>query len=114
VYLTTLGLIWQCTHPFLVCLLLILLSATAGGVLALCLNKWVCYALILIFLGGIIVVFIYITSLASNEKFFLNKVKPLLLVLVICRVGGLHKLFKPLLFTTQPPLAYAAPSIQVM
>lgn len=32
-------------------------------------NRWISFVLFLIFLGGLIVLFIYITRLASNEKF---------------------------------------------
>lgn len=34
--------------------------------------NWLPYILFLIFLGGLIVLFIYVTSLASNEKFEIN------------------------------------------
>ena len=34
--------------------------------------NWFCYILFLIFLGGLIVLFVYITRLASNEVFSLN------------------------------------------
>lgn len=33
---------------------------------------WFSYILFLVFLGGVLVLFIYMTSLASNEKFVLN------------------------------------------
>nr|YP_001798490.1 NADH dehydrogenase subunit 6 [Orchesella villosa]ABS57588.1 NADH dehydrogenase subunit 6 [Orchesella villosa] len=35
-------------------------------------TSWLSYILFLIFLGGLMVLFMYITSLASNEKFELN------------------------------------------
>jgi NADH-ubiquinone oxidoreductase chain 6 len=35
-------------------------------------TRWISYILFLIFLGGLMVLFIYITRLASNEKFELN------------------------------------------
>lgn len=48
---------------------------------------WLSYILFLTFLGGILILFIYITSLASNEFFFFN-IKILLLIgsffLIIC------------------------------
>ena len=48
---------------------------------------WLSYILFLTFLGGILILFIYITSLASNEFFFFN-IKILLLIgsffLTIC------------------------------
>lgn len=69
-FTATLALAWACSHPLLLCLLLILASLAVGPLLGLAYSKWAIYALILIFLGGIIVVFIYATNLANNEKFF--------------------------------------------
>jgi NADH-ubiquinone oxidoreductase chain 6 len=44
--------------------------------------RWFSYILFLVFLGGLIVLFIYITSLASNEKIFFS-LKPSLVVLIV-------------------------------
>nr|ASS30660.1 NADH dehydrogenase subunit 6 [Gastroptychus investigatoris] len=61
------------THPLSIgCVLLIqtiLVSITVGLV-----NKtfWFSYILVLIFLGGMLILFIYVASLASNEKFNFN------------------------------------------
>jgi NADH-ubiquinone oxidoreductase chain 6 len=35
-------------------------------------NFWFSYILFLVFLGGVLVLFIYITRLASNEKFIFS------------------------------------------
>ena len=37
--------------------------------------SWFFYLLVLVFLGGVIVLIIYMNTLAMNEKFFLSKVK---------------------------------------
>nr|YP_010320636.1 NADH dehydrogenase subunit 6 [Illeis bistigmosa]UJP68267.1 NADH dehydrogenase subunit 6 [Illeis bistigmosa] len=37
-------------------------------------NYWFSYILILIMIGGLLVLFIYMTSIASNEKFKFNKI----------------------------------------
>nr|ANJ01480.1 NADH dehydrogenase subunit 6 [Propylea sp. HSL-2016] len=50
-------------HTILTCLNLGLLS----------LNFWYAYILILVMIGGLLVIFIYMTSIASNEKFKFNK-----------------------------------------
>jgi NADH-ubiquinone oxidoreductase chain 6 len=60
---------WACTHPLVLCLLLILLASSVSAARGLVGIKWIIYAILLIFLGGIIVVFIYVTILAGNEKF---------------------------------------------
>lgn len=59
-------------HPLPLCLILILLAVRVGGLSGLVFSKWIFYAVVLIFLGGIIVVFIYVTTLAGNEKFHIN------------------------------------------
>lgn len=49
-------------QALIVCLLIFLLSPTS----------WFSFILFLVFMGGLIVLFIYISRLASNEKFNLN------------------------------------------
>nr|WMQ52332.1 NADH dehydrogenase subunit 6 [Ceutorhynchus albosuturalis] len=61
-------------HPLsLGCILLIqtILIALVSG--HFCLNYWFSYILFLIMVGGMLVMFIYMTSIASNEKFKLPK-----------------------------------------
>lgn len=40
-----------------------LITGLMGG------SYWFSYILVLVFLGGVLVLFLYMTSLASNEKF---------------------------------------------
>jgi len=75
----------SCKHPLMLCLVLILLATTIGGLRGLVFIKWIFYAVVLIFLGGIIVVFIYITTLAGNEKFHIASPNSWLLVFMISR-----------------------------
>jgi len=67
------SLFWLSSHPIIfigviirqtiiICILIWLTSKT----------RWFSFILFLIFLGGLIVLFIYITSLACNEKIYLN------------------------------------------
>jgi len=72
-----------CSHPLTLCLTLILLATTVGALRGLVFIKWIFYAVILIFLGGIIVVFIYITTLAGNEKFHIAPLNPLFLIFTL-------------------------------
>lgn len=58
-----------CNHPLMLCLILILLAASISVIRRLIILKWITYAIVLIFLGGMIIIFIYVTTLAGNEKF---------------------------------------------
>nr|AYP72669.1 NADH dehydrogenase subunit 6 [Colasposoma sp. EMHAU-15070314] len=57
-------------HPlsmgFMIILMTILISLTTG---MLNLNFWFSYILFLVLIGGMLILFIYMTSIASNEKF---------------------------------------------
>nr|WMQ76577.1 NADH dehydrogenase subunit 6 [Austrosimulium sp.] len=68
-------------HPLamgFVLLLQTLLIAMLTGFLSK--TFWFSYILFIVFLGGMLVLFIYVTSLASNEKFFMS-MKILLMML---------------------------------
>ena len=45
-------------------------------------NFWFSYSLFLIFIGGILILFIYITSLASNETFKISLNKKVLILII--------------------------------
>lgn len=68
---------YMSSNPLVICLILIMLALIVGRISGIIYMKWIIYAIILIFLGGIMVVFIYVTRLAGNEKFIL---KPTLLL----------------------------------
>lgn len=78
----------QIKHPLAIGLIL-LLQTTVICLITGLLNKsfWFSYILFLIFLGGILVLFIYVTSIASNEIFSLStKITitiPLIFILLI-------------------------------
>ena len=55
-------------HPLSLCGLLILLALLMGLILNLTLSKWLGYSLMLIFLGGMIVIFLYIRTLSLAKK----------------------------------------------
>nr|UGW52234.1 NADH dehydrogenase subunit 6 [Gonodactylus sp. SIO BIC C12730] len=58
------------THPLAMGMMLLLQTLTICAITALLnFHVWFSYILFLIFLGGMLVLFIYITSLASNEMF---------------------------------------------
>nr|APB02775.1 NADH dehydrogenase subunit 6 [Hycleus cichorii] len=60
-------------HPLSLGLILLLqttiISLISGQI---CLNYWFSYILFLILIGGMLILFIYMTSIASNEKFNLK------------------------------------------
>lgn len=83
-------------HPVALGLTLILHTLLISGVTGLAVgNFWFSYVLFLVFLGGVLVLFIYITSLASNEKFSLNWAGLFITALVGCvvLVGVLFYMF---------------------
>nr|YP_011001024.1 NADH dehydrogenase subunit 6 [Dardanus hessii]WPN85847.1 NADH dehydrogenase subunit 6 [Dardanus hessii] len=62
------------THPLAVGLVLLFQTILVSVVVGLfSMTYWFSYILFLIFLGGMLVLFIYVASLASNEQFMLNK-----------------------------------------
>ena len=62
-------------HPIFMSLILILASFLIRR-LALYINiSWFFYLLVLVFLGGVIILIIYISTLATNEKFFVFNLK---------------------------------------
>nr|YP_010461169.1 NADH dehydrogenase subunit 6 [Strophopteryx fasciata]UUF92100.1 NADH dehydrogenase subunit 6 [Strophopteryx fasciata] len=81
----------QMNHPLAMGMMLLLQS------LVICLltgfmtqSFWFSYILFLVFLGGLLVLFIYVTSLASNEMFSLSTklllcvMAPLTLTIILC------------------------------
>nr|YP_010946541.1 NADH dehydrogenase subunit 6 [Episymploce torchaceus]WGO57259.1 NADH dehydrogenase subunit 6 [Episymploce torchaceus] len=63
----------QMNHPLAMGLILLIqtvLISLISGMLSQ--TFWFSYILFLIFLGGMLILFIYVTSLASNEMFFLS------------------------------------------
>nr|YP_009755478.1 NADH dehydrogenase subunit 6 [Hercostomus brevipilosus]QIP53955.1 NADH dehydrogenase subunit 6 [Hercostomus brevipilosus] len=69
----------QMNHPLAMGLMLLiqtLMVCLASGIISK--TFWFSYILFLVFLGGMLVLFIYVTSLASNEMFSLS-MKPIIL-----------------------------------
>nr|ALO70623.1 NADH deshydrogenase subunit 6 [Halyzia sedecimguttata] len=60
-------------HTILTCLMMGLMS----------MNYWFSYILILIMIGGLLVLFIYMTSIASNEKFKFNNIILLMIIIIM-------------------------------
>ena len=58
------------SHPVRIAGLLILIALTRSLFLGKLVIRWVLYLLALVFLGGVIVVLLFIVSVCANEKFF--------------------------------------------
>nr|WHL46845.1 NADH dehydrogenase subunit 6 [Aphaenomurus interpositus] len=62
------------SHPIMMMIIIIAQTLTLCLMLWMFISmSWFSYIMFLIFLGGIMVLFIYISSLASNEKFKMEK-----------------------------------------
>lgn len=59
------------THPIVLAYFLVLYSIILSLFLSIAYTRWILYVLVLVFLGGVIVLIIYITRLAANEKIIL-------------------------------------------
>lgn len=57
-------------HPVIFSLILVFISLILSIFLGKLINIWIFYLLVLIFLGGVIVVILFLVSICSNEKFF--------------------------------------------
>ena len=71
------------SHPIFFRIMLIL-SSIIIGVICIKINlSWFFYLLVLVFLGGVIILIIYINTLAINEKFFFYKISNKALYIII-------------------------------
>uniref|UniRef100_UPI0030E386EB NADH dehydrogenase subunit 6 n=1 Tax=Poecilochirus mrciaki TaxID=3127720 RepID=UPI0030E386EB len=75
------------SHPVSLIILLILSTLTASFIMTMIFkSSWFSLIFILVMLGGLLILFIYIASLASNEAFKMNKIMyltPFLLLMPI-------------------------------
>nr|AML26173.1 NADH dehydrogenase subunit 6 [Scolytinae sp. BMNH 1274290] len=69
------------------CILLLLTISTSIMASTKHLNSWFGYILFLIMVGGILVTFIYMTSIASNEKFKFPKIQMMMLFILTIMVN---------------------------
>nr|YP_010352937.1 NADH dehydrogenase subunit 6 [Tropostreptus microcephalus]UOF70368.1 NADH dehydrogenase subunit 6 [Tropostreptus microcephalus] len=68
-------------HPMMMGITIIILALTISIFMWMTLNySWLAYILFLIFLGALLVLFVYISTLAPNEKFLKMSYFPLLLL----------------------------------
>jgi NADH-ubiquinone oxidoreductase chain 6 len=68
-------------HPLIIGLIILVLTVIlAAGIALFRIRTWLSYILILILLGGLLVIFIYISLLAPNENQISFGVKKIMLV----------------------------------
>nr|UOF70407.1 NADH dehydrogenase subunit 6 [Tropostreptus sigmatospinus] len=78
-------------HPMMMGITIIILTLTISIFMWMSLNhSWLAYILFLIFLGALLVLFIYISTLAPNEKFLKMSYSPLLLLTFMVLLPTLH------------------------
>nr|AVN67796.1 NADH dehydrogenase subunit 6 [Periplaneta lateralis]UEV86532.1 NADH dehydrogenase subunit 6 [Periplaneta lateralis] len=84
IMLTTSMIFTQMSHPLAMGLMLLIqtiIVCMMSGLLSQ--SFWFPYILFLIFLGGMLVLFIYVTSLASNEMFYLSTKMMTIVIIII-------------------------------
>nr|QGX04661.1 NADH dehydrogenase subunit 6 [Undinula vulgaris] len=74
------------THPITLSMFLIMISLSTGLLLFSMNISWFMYLLVLVFLGGVMILIIYMSTLAANEKFISNytmfNLMPLVILLI--------------------------------
>nr|AOY39848.1 NADH dehydrogenase subunit 6 [Tomicus piniperda] len=74
-------------HPltlgFILLTQIILMSLSSG---LLYYNFWFCYIIFLVMISGLLIMFIYMTSIASNEKFNMPKLNNTLILFIIIMI----------------------------
>nr|YP_009373400.1 NADH dehydrogenase subunit 6 [Periplaneta australasiae]AQD17620.1 NADH dehydrogenase subunit 6 [Periplaneta australasiae] len=84
IMLTTSMMFTQMNHPLAMGLMLLIqtmIMCMVSGMLSQ--SFWFAYVLFLIFLGGMLVLFIYVTSLASNEMFYMSMKMMLTMIMTL-------------------------------
>ena len=70
-------------HPISLGIVLIFYSLIIGIMSIIFSTPWFFYLLVLVFLGGVIILIIYISTLAANEKFIIPKFNRYLIFILI-------------------------------
>lgn len=82
-------------HPLIIGLILLAQTITIALFTGLTLSSfWFSYILILVFLGGILILFIYVASIASNEKFSKYSLIPSLILSLVFTLA-IRRIFFP-------------------
>nr|YP_010946944.1 NADH dehydrogenase subunit 6 [Sigmella digitalis]WGO57701.1 NADH dehydrogenase subunit 6 [Sigmella digitalis] len=100
--ISTSFLFTQIKHPLSMGLILliqtILISLMSGMITQ---SFWFSYILLIVFLGGMLILFIYVTSLASNEMFFMSTKMLIMMIIMTSMMILLLKNIKPFMQNTE-------------
>lgn len=68
-------------NPIMLRLVLVIFAILIAFLYHFLFSKWIMFVIMLVFLGGIIIIFIYIASLAGNSKiFFFTNLWPIIII----------------------------------
>nr|WGO58013.1 NADH dehydrogenase subunit 6 [Rhabdoblatta densimaculata] len=88
----------QMNHPLAMGLILLSQTISISIITGMLTQSfWFSYILFLIFLGGMLVLFIYVTSLASNEMFTMSTKLLLVMSTILPMLILIYKVFSPIL-----------------
>ena len=90
------------TNPLICALRIIITSFFSGFLIFSVYSKWICLILIIVFIGGIIVVFLYVSSLAINKKIVLIFTKNSAKLSIFFFIRILRNIFSPVLIGFNP------------
>nr|AVN67642.1 NADH dehydrogenase subunit 6 [Parcoblatta divisa] len=97
----------QMNHPLAMGLILLIQTVMISIITGLLSQSfWFSYVLFLIFLGGMLILFIYVTSLASNEMFFMSMKISISSIFIITFSFIILYLFKNLFIQNQETLNF--------
>ena len=74
------------SEPLILCLCLVFYAFRLSFIFGALFRKWICFRIILLFLGGIIVVFLYVRTLTLSNKISPIHVKSLISTTAMARV----------------------------
>nr|AXS66258.1 NADH dehydrogenase subunit 6 [Cucujoidea sp. 5 KM-2017] len=81
-------------HPISLGFLILLQTiSTCNFIGLISMNFWFSYILILIMIGGLLILFIYMTSIASNEKFNFKIINSIIFILILMSLILTNKIF---------------------
>nr|UJG45238.1 NADH dehydrogenase subunit 6 [Lepidostoma hirtum] len=81
------------THPFIITISMIFLTFMMSMIIGMMnFSFWLTYLMFLIFISGLLILFIYISSLTPNKIFYFNKIKMIMFFTLILMIFTLLKI----------------------
>nr|YP_010946385.1 NADH dehydrogenase subunit 6 [Balta jinlinorum]WGO57103.1 NADH dehydrogenase subunit 6 [Balta jinlinorum] len=99
IYMTMTSLMFtQMNHPMTMGLMLLLMTTLTSLLSGMLLQTfWLSYVLMLVFLGGMMVLFIYVTSIASNEMIKMISKKTIIMITMTMMITSLMINYYPIM-----------------